>query len=619
MMEADALGHSEEPPATSSEVANSEDATVSEQQAGPNNSSHATAAKDVPPDSPEIMAEQRTHHVHSTNTKSEPPPFLDEERIEKARSFLRNAEIRDVPAPDKRRYLQSKVGLTPSEIDAALERAAETEGMYPPQYTDGPPHMQGREETEPPPSLFPAWAGGFSLGVFCLAALRWLNGGDFVLFPSPTAAESLAVGAKRGEAPLASVNEEETDESESQEELPEESEDEYEEYDPNEEDDKGLGMLLNGTANAQDYHHPDEALPSYNELVLEIRSLTSAIHSYRDVQERANRAATAQAGRGVTNDAMDFLRQKKASDVEQGEVKTGALEGEAAATIASLLTEMSGDLSTLKESFCKGENGSDAAKEEDLSKGEEQVTADEDSDSTEDPSTQIDTVLDKIQKILAIVETKEENESDDLNQGLVAEAPNNEAAVESESSVADGPAASAKETDTPSIDSDEKKLEESKEPMPEQSDKSEEPTASVEDALQKLSTNNDPADLKLGAQMLYLYCLNISKNPTVPRYRKIYTNNNTYRNKVGNLVGAKEFLVAVGFVERTNFFEWAEDDTAMATKSRLDFALVALELMKSGPKAKEEDVGKVPSESSADASETPGLPLAGVDQAMDLN
>jgi hypothetical protein len=118
----------------------------------------------------------------------------------------------------------------------------------------------------------------------------------------------------------------------------------------------------------------------------------------------------------------------------------------------------------------------------------------------------------------------------------------------------------------------------------------------LDDALRKLVSSNDINDLKVGAQMLYLYCRNISKNPSVPRYRKIYTNNSNFRNKVGNLIGARDFLVAVGFVERPerNLFEWSQfppspgsdkDDDGTGSSSKLDFALVALELMKNGKAA----------------------------------
>ena len=130
--------------------------------------------------------------------------------------------------------------------------------------------------------------------------------------------------------------------------------------------------------------------------------------------------------------------------------------------------------------------------------------------------------------------------------------------------------------------------------MPSVDPKGENSQKDLDDALRMLANNNDAKDLKIGAQMLYLYCRNISKNPSVPRYRKIYTNNANFRNKVGNLAGAKEFLVAVGFVERpaSNLFEWSPsspgtddgDDAGASwvTRSKLEFSLVALELMKNG-------------------------------------
>mmetsp|Transcript_8687 Transcript_8687/g.17488 ORF Transcript_8687/g.17488 Transcript_8687/m.17488 type:complete len:111 (+) Transcript_8687:1-333(+) len=78
--------------------------------------------------------------------------------------------------------------------------------------------------------------------------------------------------------------------------------------------DKTVNNILNGTADARTFH-PSPAQPSFDNLVLEIRSLTSAIHSFRDAQERANRVVSAKVGRDVTDDAMDFLRMKKSVSV----------------------------------------------------------------------------------------------------------------------------------------------------------------------------------------------------------------------------------------------------------------------------------------------------------------
>ena len=44
-----------------------------------------------------------------------------------------------------------------------------------------------------------------------------------------------------------------------------------------------------------------------------------------------------------------------------------------------------------------------------------------------------------------------------------------------------------------------------------------------------------------------MFTLNISRQPHVPRYRRIYCENSNYRNHVKDLHGAVDFLMAVGF------------------------------------------------------------------------
>ena len=248
--------------------------------------------------------------------------------------------------------------------------------------------------------------------------------------------------------------------------------------------------------------------------------------------------------------------------------------------------------------------------------------------------------MDKIQKLLAIVEKKvEESEkkekSEKVEEGGQANDPNDsgsnsyvakEEEIETTKIVEESevPATSSVQTDEKSDHTESPEQQQ----VPSNSETEEigeqQQQKQLEDTIKMLgSSANSVDDLKVGAQILYLYCLNISKNPTVPRYRKIYTNNNTFRKKVGILVGAKEFLSAVGFVERTNFFEWSQsttDDTSLATKSRLDFALVALELLKNGTKTKEDDDKSLPlvesNEIAPEANEL--LPDAGLKASADL-
>ena len=60
----------------------------------------------------------------STTTSASPSTvMIDEEKVKKAISFLRNTEIQDISPSEKRKYLTS-VGLTQDEIDTALDRMA---------------------------------------------------------------------------------------------------------------------------------------------------------------------------------------------------------------------------------------------------------------------------------------------------------------------------------------------------------------------------------------------------------------------------------------------------------------------------------------------------------------
>lgn len=585
---------------------------------------------------------------------------LDNAKIDKAEAFLRNTEIHDVSSEAKREYLAKKAGMTSAEIDAAMERAAGSErlgdGMHrdekrssgdrmddedrygrgrplherrnPNQYSGGrdgrmldrrppvhgqPPYtsysnahigqshaqgMNGYPNNEQSHFSLSTVAGGFSLGVFCLAALRWLNGGDFVLFPPPTVnAEPLILQTQRelksGEEHLDGGNNDEMSCSQHHQQEEEESsmivddDNEYADYEDSESLEDGLNMILNGAANAQNMH-PNEQ-PTYEELVLEIRTLATAVYSFKDAQDRANRAAAAHAGKGMTDDAMDFLRQKKPPS------EKCVLSNEKVAGIVSLLVEVSEYLARLKQSdtgkrddeAIQPTTGLDSNEVDELSKSAEGNVADE--------AKVIVALIEKINKVLAMFQKPE--------------AGNETVPVVQEANTTDASPSPQPESDSPSPIASETENTKQTEPSSEDAITDPQPTSEdLEEAIRSLSNKNDTNELKAGAQMLYLYCLNISKNPTVPRYRKIYTNNNSFQKKVGNLVGAKELLSAVGFVERTNFFEWTQSDDDSETKSRLDFALVALEMMRSGTQLKEDESDTLHSQNNTSTDDASTLP-----------
>jgi len=101
----------------------------------------------------------------------------------------------------------------------------------------------------------------------------------------------------------------------------------------------------------------------------------------------------------------------------------------------------------------------------------------------------------------------------------------------------------------------------------------------LREAIRTLAKENEPSALRAGAQLLYLYVINLSSHPHVPRYRKIFTTNESFK-QVKQLEGGKDLLVAVGFEERGNCFEWqggSDDQDILYLKE----AAAALSILKS--------------------------------------
>ena len=87
------------------------------------------------------------------------------------------------------------------------------------------------------------------------------------------------------------------------------------------------------------------------------------------------------------------------------------------------------------------------------------------------------------------------------------------------------------------------------------------------------------ASLRAGAQLLYLYVINLSSHPHVPRYQKIFTTNTSFQ-KVQELQGGKELLLAVGFEQVGTCLEWKGGGSDHSVAS-LKEAAAALSILKS--------------------------------------
>lgn len=106
------------------------------------------------------------------------------------------------------------------------------------------------------------------------------------------------------------------------------------------------------------------------------------------------------------------------------------------------------------------------------------------------------------------------------------------------------------------------------------------PTTLLRQAIQRLALEADNvADLQSGCQVLYLYVIHLSSHPHVPRYRKIFTSNDSFQ-KVEKLPGAVDLLLAVGFVQCDGYLEWKPENEHEALKT-LQMASAALTILKS--------------------------------------
>jgi len=114
-------------------------------------------------------------------------------------------------------------------------------------------------------------------------------------------------------------------------------------------------------------------------------------------------------------------------------------------------------------------------------------------------------------------------------------------------------------------------------------------------ALKHLVKENTMEQVQSCAQMLFMYTTNLSSNPNVPRYRKVYTRNSTFKNKVDNVEGARNVLISVGFVDQGSYLEWKGDEANAETMvdssvNLLKEAAEALSLLKNGKQLNDNNV-----------------------------
>ncbi|KAG7364915.1 PUB domain containing protein [Nitzschia inconspicua] len=388
-------------------------------------------------------------------------------------------------------------------------------------------------------------AVGGMLGVTAAAAVRWLNGGDFELFPSPVAATTAAnaITGRIASDPTANEvdqalgrnvgNEEEEEDEAFQEGVEDTAEDDndeqgYDEYDIDDDDDDNDGRI--------------------QPLADKMDQLLQAVSTNTETQEKlmrkiANNAST------ITNQSMDLLRnsqtpqQKKRNPTDLSETDR--------AVLLSQLTEIAADLNKVRTAGITNQEW-----EEDTAK-----------------------ILKKLEQSIDLLKIKSDTLSD------------NEDTTPSTNAASDTSVSASQPQSSPSTPGEVRWSNEN-EQVGTTTTSSNSPTKSLHDCIRQIVTGNDASTLKVGTQLLYLYLVNLSGKPDNPRYRKIFTSNQSFQ-KVECLAGGRELLYAVGFEkdETKSVLEWLpssscnnddDNDNEAAALMLVKEATSALGVLKSG-------------------------------------
>jgi hypothetical protein len=360
---------------------------------------------------------------------------------------------------------------------------------------------------------------GGALGLTAAAAARWLNGGDFRLFPHPTNPSLRTTG---GEARCLVLQEPNRQNSDLVDEEEEGDQDEYEE---------------------DEYTEDEQLVPAVQEKLLhQLESVSETLKSHVAVQEKLFQKL-ASNNSAITDSSMNLLRSTTTSSVNDKATD----KGDELRRVWAQLVEIKAEMRSLHPLPSNG----------DRSPWEEKVA----------------NLLPRLESCIEKVEG-----SIDTNKDKPSNSSSSPRKIPAKEEVQTPPSSIL--PDSPST------------PVVEASDlKSQPPTGTsctLRQAIHRLAEENEATALRVGCQLLYLYIVNLSGNPDNPRYRKIFTCNESFQ-KVENLKGAKDLLFVVGFEEQKGVcLEWLPNGSSeqeIQAIARLKEAAAALSILKSGKKS----------------------------------
>jgi hypothetical protein len=493
--------------------------------------------------------------------------------------FLNHPKVGKLPWATKESYLRSK-GLSDQDvvevkamIEASVTESGEADTIWqyssnrearpgaklhdsqladqnhhhqsnnPPHQSHPNPHMglysnPTRPPQELPNPMVPITLGGF-LSIIGLAALRWLNGGDFVLFPPPVQVQT-------------SSNMDDDVKTD----LPDAIGEQNQQMDP-------AHLQVNGEEDSSDIDDGDsewdgvpdqdfEDLKRRNALTCEIQNLTQAIERGSILKERVLKIQSEGVAKNMTNDVMHLLRNgdENKNSSTKNEIEEQGKEGRILSDSSSLailiqLTEFKCAIQSLTNHVSIGTHIEDNKADEIINK------------------------LDEILPYLRSIESCVLGKGSKCNMEIIQKDGNDAWPSESiDSSFNDGLKSSnqtralnpppdtcsqMKQNDNEREDNDITRVESN-------SKGDVFGSKALSDALRQFEISNSKDRIKSCSQMMYLYTMNLSLNPLLSKYKKIYTNNNTYKNTIGEAKFASDILHAIGFVDKGSYLEWEGDE-----------------------------------------------------------
>lgn len=455
-------------------------------------------------------------------------------------------------------------------------------------------HVIQMNAPELPNAIVPLTIGGF-LAVYGMAALRWLNGDDFVLFPPSNSTVARKELSSRTTNSSADIPEEYTalpretgEHSEQKQSLDSIRRDEYDYSGSDGHLQNNLEDGYNVEEDGAVEDHFDNAeqnlssqLSSDNSMLSQdLRSLTLAIEKYSDVQERNLKAKLDEKARVKTNNAMDLLSKKlnRASDNSGDDLKHVGRVSAFEIQALIQLTEVKCDIKTICNHLTSDSpegNNNILTKLEMIStqlqglefglthrnelKATNSVLRDDlDSSSRSVPDMDAGDTENKVDQTTSLSMSQAENQ-DARKRSEYSSSSTSNSCPSGEGMIT--PVLNGECQDLDSVDNiKSEEVNDKKSPKDNMNEGVEVGKQAVERAIQNMKDNNEVRLVKSSCQMLFLYVSNLAKNSISKQYQKIYTTNNTFKNKIGKVKFAKDVLLSVGFVDHDSYLEWQKEE-----------------------------------------------------------